>query len=62
MYPFILYRESASGGGAEGEGEGEKLSDEHRAWGRAQFHNPEIMTWAEIKSQKPNQLSHPGTP
>ena len=27
----------------------------------AWFHNPRIMTWAEIQSM-PNQLSHPGTP
>ena len=24
--------------------------------------NHEIMTWAKIKSQTPNQLSHPGAP
>ena len=24
--------------------------------------NPEIMTWAEIKSQTPKGLSHPGAP
>ena len=33
-------------------------------WGSghmAHFHNLEIMTWAEIKSQKLNQQSHPGT-
>ena len=24
--------------------------------------NHEIMTWAEIKSQTPNQLNHPGSP
>lgn len=23
---------------------------------------PEIMIWAEIQRQPPNQLSHPGTP
>ena len=28
----------------------------------AQSHNLEIMTWAKIKSQTLNQLSHPGTP
>ena len=31
---------------------------QHGAWS----HNPEIMTWAEIKSQMLNQLSHPGAP
>ena len=29
---------------------------------RAQSHNHEIMTWAEIKSWRLNWLSHPGTP
>ena len=29
--------------------------------GGAQSHNPEIMTWAEIKSRLLNQLSHPST-
>ena len=28
----------------------------------AQSHSPEVMTWAEIKSQMPNRLSHPGAP
>ena len=27
-----------------------------------QSHDPEIVTWAKIKSQRLNQLSHPGTP
>ena len=31
---------------------------ESRTW----FHDPEIMTWAEIKSRTLNWLSHPGTP
>ena len=34
----------------------------HRAWCGAWSHNPEIMTWAEIKSQALNQLNHPGAP
>ena len=35
---------------------------QHRAWCRALFHDHEIMTWAEIKSQTLNWLSHPSTP
>ena len=35
---------------------------ERGAQGRAWTHNPEIKTWAEIKSQTPNQLSHAGAP
>jgi len=35
---------------------------EHRAWGRALSHDPEIMTWTETKSQTLNQLCHPGAP
>ena len=30
--------------------------------GGAQSHNPEIMTWAEIKSRLLNQLSHTQAP
>jgi len=30
--------------------------------GKAWTHNPEIKTWAEIKSQMLNQLNHPRTP
>ena len=29
---------------------------------RAQFYDPEIMTWAKTKSQTLNWLSHPGAP
>lgn len=35
---------------------------EHRALPRAWSHNPEDMTWTEIKSQTPKLLSHPGAP
>ena len=49
-------------GGTEGEGE-ESLkqalcSVQCRTWS----HNPEIMTWTEIKNQMPNQPSHLDTP
>ena len=39
-----------------------RLHAQHRALYGAGSHNPEIMTWAETKSQMPNQLSHPGAP
>ena len=53
------------GGGAEREGERESQagsmllaqSDE-----RLELTNSEIVTWAKIKSQTLNQLSHPGAP
>lgn len=42
----------------------ERISNRLYAWFAvcAQSHDPEIMIWAEIKSQMLNQLSHPGTP
>ena len=39
-----------------------RLHAQCRAWHRSQSHNPEIMIWAEIKSWKLNQLSHPSVP
>ena len=52
------------GRGVEGDGQriSRRLWAEPRAWLGAQSHNPEIMTWAETKSQTLNQLSHPGAP
>ena len=38
------------------------LHTQHRAQYRAWSHDPEIMTWVEIKSQALNHLSHPGAP
>lgn len=38
------------------------LCAQHRAQHGAQSYNPEIMIWAEIKSQALNWLSRPGTP
>ena len=35
---------------------------QHRAQCGAWTHDTEIKTWAEVKSQPLNQLSHPGTP
>ena len=58
---FFFERENMSGGA---EGEGEKVK-QTLCWARspgAPSHDPEIMTWAEIKSQILNWLSHPGTP
>ena len=47
---------------AEGAGEREsssRFSAEHRAHVGVQFQNPEIMTWAKIKSGMLNWLCHP---
>ena len=54
---FILDR--AWAGGAEGEGEkiSSRLCTEHGAWHGTRSHNPEIMTWAETKSQTLNRLA-----
>ena len=38
------------------------LHAQHRTLHWTWSHDPEIMTWAKIKSQALNQLSHPGTP
>ena len=48
----------------EREKEGEKGRGlcQHRAQHGPELPNHKIMTWAETKSQMPNQLSHPGTP
>ena len=50
--------------GAEEEGESipSRLQTKLRAQCRAQSHDPEIMTWAKIKSWMFNWLSHPGAP
>ena len=60
---FILERKRAW---VRGEVEGVNLKHisywaqgaQHWAWS----HNPEIMTWAEIKSQMLNQLNHTAAP
>ena len=39
-----------------------RLHAQHRAWCRAWSHDPDVMTWAEIKSWTLNQLSHPSAP
>lgn len=44
------------------EGISSRLPTEHRSGYKAQSHDPEIMTQAEIKSQMLNRLSHSGTP
>ena len=57
LFLRFYFREEAlewvGGGGAEGDGQG-WLHAEHRAWGGAQSQDPEIMTWAEIKSHLTN--------
>ena len=53
-------KESVQG---EDQGEREKQTPTKQgAWGRAWSHDPEIMTWADIKSQMLNWLSHPDAP
>ena len=37
-----------------------RLHAQRRAWHGARSHNPETITWAEIKSRMLNWLSHPG--
>ena len=39
-----------------------RLHGQDRAQCRAQTHDPDIKTWAEIKSRMLNQLSHLGAP
>ena len=39
-----------------------RLHTQHGAQCRTRPHDPEIMTWAEIKSQTLNWLNHPDTP
>ena len=49
--------------GAEGKGESLQPTPHlHRAQHGVWSHDAEIMTWAEIKSQMLNWLSHPGAP
>ena len=58
VYLFIL-RQSEQGRGRERDRENPKQAPhhQHRAGRRTQSHNPEIMTWAEIKSRTLNRLS-----
>ena len=52
------------GGGAQGEGvrKNPKQAPSMEPDTVAQFHDPEIMTLAEIKSQMLTPLNHPGVP
>ena len=64
---FILREREGTGEGQrerEGERENSKqaLCCQHRDWHRLDLTNHEIMTWAQIKSQTLNWLSHPGAP
>ena len=54
-------REITSMGRGRGRGTS-RLHGERRAWHGARSYDPEIMTWAKIKSQMPNWLSHLGAP
>ena len=45
-----------------GWGRGWEMSNRFPAKYGAWSHHPEIMTWAKMKSQMLNQLSHPGAP
>ena len=54
--------ESDMGVEAEGETVSSRLRAERGTRCRAQSQDPEIMTWAETKSQTFNQMSHPGAP
>ena len=65
IYLFILERAPAwVGGGAKEEGENylsrlpAQLGAPHGSWSQ----DPENVTWAKIKNQLLNQLSHSGTP
>ena len=61
FFLFIWEREQARGR-TDGDRETwSRLPTEHRAQHGTQSQDPEIMTWAEIKSQLLNWLSHEGT-
>ena len=49
-------------GGAEREEERKFQADSHWVGTLQVVSNPEIMTWAKIKSKMLNQVSHPGAP
>ena len=59
---FLRERVQGRRGGAEGKGKRERILSrfhtQHRPQGGPRSHNPEIMTYAKIKSQTLNQLSH----
>ena len=65
-YLVLIYLESTSRRGAETEGERENPEQApHWQCGTRlglKLINCELMTWAEIKSQALNHLSHPGAP
>ena len=58
LYLFIYLRERESRGRNIGTS---RFPTKHEAWCGTWPHDPEIITWAEIKSQMLDQLSHPGT-
>ena len=62
LFTYLRGRERERFRGAVEEGEriSSRLPTECGAWHGAWSHDPEIMTWAEIKSWMLNRLSHPG--
>ena len=58
---FILKKQAWVGVQAEREGERILTASTEPDLG-LHLMNHEIMTWAEIKSQTPNQMSHPDAP
>ena len=64
IYLFIWERERewARGGQRERERISNRFPTECGAWPNAWSYNPEIMTWAEMKSQMLIWPSHPGVP
>ena len=62
LFIFETERERKHEQGAEAENLSRRHPTERRTWQHgAQFHDSEIMTWAEIKNWWLNPLSHPGT-
>jgi len=59
IYLFILERERQRQHEWEAQRERESQADSPMS---TEPHDPEIMTRVEIKSQTPNQPSHPGAP
>ena len=58
-------REKEEGTGREREGQriwSSLCADSREPDAGLELMNPEVMTWAEIKSRRLNWLSHPGTP
>ena len=59
---FLMFIYFESGGSRGKERISRRLHAQHRAPHGAWSHDPGVVTWAEIKSQMLNWLSHPGAP